>query len=186
MDQFELESMKNMVVWCREAVTNLRAAISTTAELPSADTPSGGDRSRFRRFRTQATPTTSASNQQSAARKRFISPTYRMDLEKKYVQLLTEVTLRTLPLSRMEVKQFSMEFQRLSDLFQLYRRYSVEEFEKFNVKWKCEEIKTLVLDAQIYNKSVQQKFEDLIKVTDSMSQSEIDEPKRLYDLKRTG
>jgi len=61
-----------------------------------------------------------------------------------------------------------MEFQpRVSDLFQLYWRYSVEVFERFNLKRKWEEIKTSGVDAQIYNESVsvKQKFVCLIKVT---------------------
>jgi len=97
--------------------------------------------------------------------KRRVLQEHRLDLEEKYIKLFRILSRRPLPLSRFEIKQFGLEFKRLSDLFQLYRRYSAEDFLKFNVKVACDDLKKLVLDSPIYNSDAQQNFKGGLEVT---------------------
>jgi hypothetical protein len=50
----------------------------------------------------------------------------RDDLMKRYIRLFRIVVSRGMPLSKLEILQFGIEFTRLADLHQLYRRGSCD------------------------------------------------------------
>jgi len=92
----------------------------------------------------------------------------RDDLIMRYIRLFRIVKSRGMPLSKLEIKQFNMEFRRLADLYEVYRRGSTEIVQDPACRPSYERVKNIVDTVRPYTSISETEFKRLLPVSPSL------------------
>lgn len=101
---------------------------------------------------------------------REFSPSLLVELKQRYTQLFDNLSKRQLPLSKMEIKDFDCEFERLFDLKQLYKRKSSHQFTIYRgrVEPLFQQAKNVIDSLKIYGSTQKQALRSLLKVKEKI------------------